>query len=42
MRLRQYHHWYFNYNDKGKPEYKEIITYKDGKIVRSVDGIPVK
>ena len=33
---------YFNYNDKGKPEYKEIITYKDGKIVRSVDGIPVK
>ena len=39
------HTWtiYFNYNDKGKPEYKEIITYnKDGKEISDIDGIPVK
>jgi hypothetical protein len=29
--------YYFNYDDEGKPEYKEIVTYKDGKIINSKD-----
>jgi hypothetical protein len=34
--------YYYNYDDKGTPEYKEIVTYKDDKIISSKDFIPVK